>query len=343
MMNTSKTNLSRPIMVIDGLNLFTRNFVVNETTTATGELVGGVVGFIRALGNLINQFHPASVYVVWEQGGPSQRRKHICPDYKANRLTTGQGLKEMYRADGKFQPSSNPQNKVFQLQLLTKALSTLPICQIYVQDTEADDVIAYLVKRKFQTTNNTKLVVSNDKDFYQLLEDPNVRIFDPATKMLIDSDAIKTKLGISPRNITLARAVIGDPSDNLKGVEGIGFKTLASRFAAFSRDDVDLDRDWLIKESKALHNASKRPLKCYSQIIEGEDIIERNWKLMFLDTFCLSSQQIEKINYKVENFEPVLNKMEYLKIFTGNDIPISLEIEQAFSSAKTLFGAFSGS
>lgn len=327
--------ISKPIVVIDGLNYFTRSFMVNEAVTAGGDLVGGVVGFIRGLGNIISQLRPDRVFVVWEQGGPSPRRKHIYSEYKANRATN-KGLQEMYRNDGKFNPASNTKNKVFQLQLLSKALGHLPVCQVYVQDTEADDIIAYLVKRKFQTEACTKIVVSNDKDFYQLLEDKSVRIYDPAKKILIDSAYVLEKFNVSARNITLARSVIGDVSDNLDGVPGIGFKTLASRFKDFAREDVDLDQAWLLEAANSEIKANKKAPKCFGDIISHSTIVARNWHLMYLDTGCLGANQISKVDYKVENFQPLINKLSYIKTFTAADIPLTNDLDFTFSMAKTL-------
>ena len=327
--------ISKPILVIDGLNYFTRNFMVNESVTAGGELVGGVIGFIRGFGKLISQLHPDRVFVVWEQGGPSPRRKHIYSEYKANRATN-KGLQEIYRNDGKFNPNSNTKNKVFQLQLLSKALGHLPVCQVYVQDTEADDIIAYLVKRKFQTEACTKIVVSNDKDFYQLLEDSSIRIFDPARKILIDSEYVLKNFGVSSRNITLARSVIGDVSDNLDGVPGIGFKTLASRFKDFARDDIDLDQAWLLEAANNEIKANKKAPKCLGDILSHSSIVARNWQLMYLDTSCLAASQISKVDYKVENFKPVTDKLNFIKTFTAADIPLTNDLDFTFSMAKTL-------
>lgn len=327
--------INKSILVIDSFNVFMRHFCVNETVTAEGNLVGGVVGFVKALGTYIDQLRPDSVYVIWEQGGPSQRRKHIYPNYKANRATN-KALQDVYRNDGKYIASSDGKNKLFQLQLLTKILGHLPVCQIYVQDTECDDIIAYLVKRKFQNNNQTKIIVSSDKDFYQLLEDKNVRIFDPGKKILIDSKYVLDNFGISARNFTLARALVGDTSDNLNGVPGIGLKTVINRFPEFKRDDVDLDLSWIKNEAAKLLNENKKGPKCYSDIVSHMDIIERNWKLMYLDTSCLASTQISKVDYRLEIFKPICNKMDYIKTFVGADIPLTHDIDQAFLYAKTL-------
>jgi DNA polymerase-1 len=327
--------IEKPILVIDGLNYFLRHFMVNETVSSNGELVGGVVGFIKGLGSMISTLHPDQVIVVWEQGGPSPRRKHIYSEYKANRATS-KALQTVYRSDGKLTPNADGKNKIYQLQLLAKALGNMPVCQVYVQDTECDDIVAYIVKRKLQTSSQTKIVVSSDKDFYQLLEDPTVRIYDPARKILIDEKYILEKFNISPRNITLARAVAGDPSDNLDGVSGIGLKTIAKRFPDIARQDIDLDLSWIKEASVKAINESKKAPKCFSDIVGQMDIVDRNWKLMYLDTSCLAANQISKVDYKLENFKPICNRLDFIKTFIAADIPLTQDLDLAFSVSKLL-------
>jgi DNA polymerase-1 len=329
------STITKPIVVIDGLNFFLRHYMALESMSSTGEPIGGVMGFIKGVGNLISLLHPDQVVVVWEQGGASPRRKHIFSEYKANRATN-KALQTIYRADGRLTPNADGKNKVFQLQLLAKALGNMPICQIYVPDTECDDIIAYIVKRRLQTIPQTKIVVSNDKDFYQLLEDPSIRIYDPARKILIDGAWVLDKFGISPRNMTLARALVGDPSDNLNGVPGVGFKTVAGRFPDVARTDMDLDLTWIREAAAGAISASKKPPKCYGDILREMAIVERNWKLMFLDTSCLAPSQIEKVDYKLENFKSVCNRLEFIKTFTTADIPVTQDLDSAFSASKTL-------
>jgi len=330
------STITKPILVIDGFNAFLRHFMVNESITVTGKPVGGVMGFIRGLGSLVSLLHPDQVIVVWEQGGPSPRRKHIFSEYKANRVTS-KALQPMFRNDGKFNPSTDAENKAFQLQMLTKALGAMPICQVYVPDTEADDIIAYVVKRKLQGSSQTKIVVSNDKDFYQLLEDPTVRIYDPARKILIDGAWVLEKFGISPRNMTLARAVAGDSSDNINGVDGIGLKTIARRFPDVAKTDVDLDLTWIREAAaEAISSAGKKPPKCYMDVILNMPTIQRNWSLMFLDTSCLASTQIAKVDYKLENYKTVCNRLEFIKIFTAADVTFTADLDSAFTAVKTL-------
>jgi 5'-3' exonuclease len=81
----TSTTTERPILIIDAFNNFLRHFLVNQEINLHSQPVGGVVGFMKSVDYLVGTFCPSRVYVVWENGGASQRRKHISPEYKANR------------------------------------------------------------------------------------------------------------------------------------------------------------------------------------------------------------------------------------------------------------------
>lgn len=351
----SGTSSLLPILVVDGLGLFTRSFAVNETVNTNGDAVGGIIGFMKALGGIISHLNPGSVYVVWEQGGGTTRRKKLYPEYKANR-----GKAPSRQQYGLASSSGN--NKAWQLQVLTAALGQMPVCQIYVPDTEGDDVIAYLVKRKFQLRSSTKYLVSTDKDFYQLLEDQTVRVFDPVTKTIVDSNVVMDKFGIPPRNLCLARCVAGDTSDNISGVPGVGIKTVHKAYPGIRDATVDRDLTWLFeaaeKATKGLGDddavvgvtprsilfseahTKRRPrsqLKCHQSILDHKSVVERNWKLMYLDTGCLTSPQISKINTRVDGFVPsTWNRFEWIKVLRAADVVITEDMDRTFTEMKSL-------
>lgn len=324
--------MDRPILIFDGFNCFIRNLVVNESITASGDLVGGTLGFLRMMVNLINQFKPTKVYICWEQGGASPRRKHIYSEYKANRAKTG---KDAFKKDGKINALADKENKSRQLLLLANILNCLPVCQLYLPEVEADDIAGWLIRNKLKTENAQKILVSSDKDFYQLLEDNSVRIYNPATKNLVNADEVIERFGISPRNITVARSIVGDESDNIDGISGVGLKTVASRFSELKSTEMDYDIDWILERSKETINESvnskrksvKIP-KCFQDIVLGEEVIRRNWKLMFLDNSSLSSNQIQKLDSKVDGFEPKINQLQFIKNFTANNIVVSNDIDR---------------
>lgn len=332
--NKARREAERPIVFIDGMNLFIRNFMVNEAMNAHGEPIGGVIGFLRFVNAILSQFAPQKVYVVWEAGGPSPRRKALSKDYKANRAKVKdfqQNQKGEASIKGLLKYDENA--KVTQLSLLNQILKTTPICQVFVKETECDDILAYLVKDKYSSfshPNTKKMIVSNDKDFYQLLDDPNLSIFDPATKTLVTEKTVLEKFSIAPRNFCLAKAFVGDNSDNIEGVPGIGFKTLRKRYEALEDTSRDITINEVIADARAVigNSGKKKPLKMYEQIVESEELVHRNWKLMYLNSSSLSASQIQKVDYQVDNHEPICNRIDMISLFMRNNINAAFNIDQ---------------
>lgn len=324
------TKSKRPIYVVDGMNIFIRSFMVNETMNSKSEPIGGVVGFIKFIDNLNSNYCPGQIIVVWEAGGGSPRRKALYPEYKANRakikdfkrLKTGAtNIKDLLKLD--------EGNKVMQLALLYRVLNTTPICQVFIKDTEGDDIVGYLIKEKFASLypDTEKVIVSSDKDFYQLLDDPTVKIYDPAKKIFLAAKDVAERYEISARNFCLAKAIVGDDSDNIEGIPGVGFKTAAKRFSKLLDASTDLTIEDILVECQDKIGA-KAKQKIYADILSGESVIRRNWKLMYLNTSTLAASQIEKVNFIVDNHEPKMDKLALMKTFVANGINMTLDFDR---------------
>lgn len=327
----------RPIVIIDGMNIFIRSFVVNEATTASGDPCGGVVGFLKSLNWITNNLVPSKIYVVWEQGGGSPRRKKIFPGYKANRIKIRSEFSDINKVAGAA-PSkqwimNDTENKLTQVKQLVEVCKNLPICQLYVPDCEGDDVVSYMVKNKLANEDTRKIVVSNDKDFYQLLTNKSVMIYDPATKVFVDGDNVFQKFGIAPRNFALARTLIGDPSDNIPGVPGIAFKTAQKRFTELADKENDHSVADLLESCRVQVNA-KTKIRTYAAVLDCKEIVERNWQIMYLDSSDLSGQQIQKINYVVDNFQPKMDKLGMIKCLLSAGIVTDLNFDRMAQQMK---------
>jgi len=327
----------RPIVVVDGMNLFVRHFAVNESVTTSGEPCGGVVGFIKALYGLTCQFAPAKVYVVWEQGGGCPRRKKLFPEYKANRTKVKSDFKAVHLSPGEKPTKKwimdDTENKLRQVKTLVDALKHLPVCQLYVAETECDDVIGFLIRNKLKSENAMKIIVSSDRDFYQLLDEPNVKLYNPADKSFHDGPIVKVKVGkdeyveIPARNYALVRTLTGDDSDNIPGVPGLGFKTTLKLFPSLLEPGEDHTIDKLLEVANGHLKADKKPLKAYSSVSQCEAIIRRNWQLMYLSTSTLAYNQITKIEGAVDNFQPKIDKLGVIKFLLGAGIVSALNFD----------------
>jgi len=291
----------RPVLIIDALNLFMRHFIANPTMSSLGHHAGGIVGFLKAIRFLIDRTNPTDVMVVWEGGG-STRRRALFSGYKANRKP--QRLNRFYGDD----IPDTAQNRDDQITRLIELIRLVPINQLYISDCEADDVIGYLAKHQFKDRNC--VIVSSDKDFYQLLSN-RVSQWSPGQKAFITPDSVVEKFGIPPHNFCTARCFSGDPSDNIPGVKGAGFRTLVKRFPEFADPDFVSVDDILNLSERRIQDSK---VKLYGSIIASAEAAKRNWKLMYLDTSNLAASQIQKVNHLVDTFEPSRNKIGLMRI-----------------------------
>ena len=295
-----------PVLLIDGLNFFTRHFVVNPTMSGQGHHIGGTVGMLKGIRLLVEKIGPKRVVVVWEGGG-SPRRRAIYPNYKSGRRP--QKLNRFYD-----EIPDTYQNRDYQIALTIEALNYVPIQQLYVSDCEADDIIAYTSRYMFP--DDKIVVVSSDKDLYQLINE-RVMQYSPGQKKLITANDVHEKFGVYPENITAVRCFTGDQSDGLEGIKGAGFKTMVKRFPQLSGKESVLIED-LLDEAKKILNQTK--VKVYKNIVEDMDIVRRNWKLMFLDTKNLSADQIQKVRSSIENYKPTKNKIGLMRLLMRESV-----------------------
>jgi 5'-3' exonuclease len=284
----------------------------------SGQHAGGIIGFLNGLRQLIDNINPSMTIIAWESGG-SARRKALFSGYKANRRPPK--LNRYYEDDI---PDTN-ENRLYQAKVLVSLLRHTPVCQLFVENCEADDIIGYLCRNKLK--NEKKVVASSDRDFYQLIDDNTIMYSFSSKKFIGASDVIK-EFNISPDNFVLAKAVCGDTSDAIPGVKGVGFKTLSKRFDMVSKQ---LSVNELIEMSSVAKENSN--VKIYGQICENSDIIRRNWRLMYLDVANLSATQARAVDAAVENFKPSQHQMKFMKMMIDEGLQ-SFDCVEFFSSFK---------
>jgi 5'-3' exonuclease len=114
-------------------------------------------------------------------------------------------------------------------------------------------------------------------------------------------------MGVHPTNMALARAMIGDPSDNLPGIKGVGFTTVAKRLNFLSSEKA-----YTIQEVIDFCEKIDSKLKIFSNIIEGKEVIEHNYRMMQLYAPQMSFQSKAIVKEAVENFESTFNRTEII-------------------------------
>ncbi len=282
------------ILIIDGMNLFIRNYVVNCDKTLTGYPIGGLTGFIRSLGKLLCLSKFDLCIIAWDGKDGSIKRRLIYKNYKDNRKP----LKPIYSLD--LSQTEERSIRYVQLALLKNILKDVSLFQIEINELEADDVISYIVNEKF--LNSKKIIYSTDKDFYQLLNN-NVIIYN--SRKIITCNKLLNDHNIFYENYILYKVLCGDKSDNIDGIKGFGEKTVVKLFPFLSNQEkIELSKIFLYAQDKICKN------KLYEKVVQSKNLIERNYKLMNLSYSDFSIMYKEKIDQILENDLPLFSKIK---------------------------------
>ena len=199
-------------MLIDGNSLAYRAFYALPTSmsTASGQVTNAVFGFTSMLINLWRDHSPDRIVVAFDRPEPTFRHERV-PTYKANRRST-------------------PGILVQQMGLVREIIDALGVPTAEAVRHEADDVIATLAAEG-RDAGEEVIIVSGDRDVYQLVEDPLIRVLynrrGVSDYVLYDEAGILERTGVRPADYVTYAALRGDASDNLPGVPGVGEKTAA--------------------------------------------------------------------------------------------------------------------
>lgn len=275
--------LNDHVLLIDGMNMFIRNFAMVKTLDPSGNHVGGIQGFLKSLGAMVSLFDPTRVICVFDGKGSTTNRKNIDPNYKAQRKHTR--ITNWGLFDTKEEELESIRGQVDRLQ---DYLGCLPVSVIEIEKCEADDVIALLCQ-EYANRGRKSTIISTDKDFLQLVRE-GVEVYNPVKKELATPSNILDILKVHPKNYNLVKAMLGDVADNLRGVKGLGLKTLVKEFPELSTNpQLSLKDIYSISESRM---DSK---KLYAKLIFEWDLVIRNMSLMDLQDTLLTEYDIEQI------------------------------------------------
>lgn len=301
----------RRILIVDQLNMFFRSYIVDPSMSAHGYPVGGLKGCLNNMLWLCEQARPDMIIVCWDGEGGSKKRKLINSDYKEGRKPI-----RLNRDSSALSEEEEGQNKIWQQVRLMDYYNHMPIIQLVHPSTEADDLVSFIVTSK-RFEDDQKVIVSSDKDYFQLLDNKTI-IVRPTQKEIMTKNDVITKYGLHPNNFALARALAGDPSDNLKGVGGAGLMTVEQRFPLLKEErGVTLDE---LKAFCTEQLNKKKPLKVFENAVKNWDIVEENYKLMQLYVPTMSYEAKTACNAAIDNFEPTFNKMEIIKMLKDDGV-----------------------
>ncbi len=239
------------LIIVDGFGFVFRAYHVQPPLTAPdGRPVGAIYGFTSMLLKLINDFNPKEAVIVLDSPGKNFRHK-IYPQYKANRPPA-------------------PEDLIEQLKLIRIAAEALNFKVLEKPGYEADDIIATLAKQASKAGKDA-IIVSSDKDLMQLI-DTNVKMYDASKSKFVEQEDVEKKFGVGPDQVREVQALMGDKSDNIPGIRGIGPKTASELIKEFS------NLEGIYASLDKISSASKR-----IKIEAGKEDAFLSWQLVGLD------------------------------------------------------------
>lgn len=243
------------LMALDGNSLAYRAFFAlpEDMANASGQSTNAVYGFTTMLMNLIREHKPDGIAVVFDRPEPTFRHEAI-PEYKAQR-------------------EKAPDTLVQQLGLVRGLLDALGIKWFEMPGFEGDDIIATMAEHA-EHDGHHLIVVTGDRDSYQLVKDPLIRVLynkrGVSDYALYDEAGIVERTGVSPRLYAEYAALRGDPSDNLLGIPGVGEKTAAKLMTQYGSLEAVIDA------------ANDQTPKLKAGLLEHGERVKRNAKMMVL-------------------------------------------------------------
>jgi len=300
------------VLIVDGLNTFIRAYSASPALNANGEHIGGISGFLASVGSAIKTINPTRVVVVFDGKNGSAKRKKIFPDYKATRKVKIR----LNRADTVDKEDTQLQ----QLIRLIDYLEVLPITVMTLDESEADDVMAFITNEYLTPKESHTFIMSSDKDFLQLVS-KHVHVWSPTKKKLYYEEDVFNEYGFYPQNFPIFRALAGDKSDNIPGAPGLAPKTILKRFPKLAEEHT-MSLDEFFDYAKELSVGSK--IKVYNTVVDHEEEIRLYHKIMQLqETILNASTQMRALSL-VEEKSSKLAKIKFHQLLVEDGMTAAL-------------------
>lgn len=217
-------NSQQLLVLVDGSSYLHRAFhALPPLTTAQGEPTGAVYGVISMLKKIMADYHPDYFAVVFDASGKNFRHE-MYPEYKATRPKMAEDLK-------------------LQIEPLHEIINAMGIPLLIINGVEADDVIGTLARIAHATQEISTLISTGDKDLAQLVNQ-EINLVNTMTNITLDTARVKDKFGVRPEQIVDYLTLVGDSSDNIFGVSGVGPKTAVKWLAEYGTlENIILHQD----------------------------------------------------------------------------------------------------
>jgi 5'-3' exonuclease len=292
------------------MNTFLRSFAMIPAINPQGNHVGGLVGFLKSIGYAIKLIRPTRIILVFDGQGNITNRRNTYSDYKANRQ-----IKRITNFQVFSSLEEESESVSTQMLRLLDYLKCLPVNISIIDKIEADDTIAYLSQR----LKDNVIIYSADQDFLQLVNN-RITVYSPIKKQFYRPNDVFEQYGLYPPNFITMKCLMGDKSDNLPGVKGLGPKKLFKLFPELSGTEK-----FTLKEAyqKATNNVEEHGL--YGNIHLFKNQLEINYQLMSLEDIELLDADQQELDKLIETESYNFNKAKFLGMYEkdllGRGIP----------------------
>tara|TARA_R110001606_G_scaffold9603_4_gene41368 strand:- start:541 stop:1476 length:936 start_codon:yes stop_codon:yes gene_type:complete len=292
------------------MNTFLRSFAIIPAINPQGNHIGGLVGFMKSLGYAIKLIQPTRVILVFDGQGNITNRRNTYSEYKANRQ-----IKRITNFNVFSTLEEESDSVSTQMMRLLDYLKTLPVNISIIDKIEADDTIAYLS----QKLKDDVIIYSADQDFLQLV-DKRITVYSPIKKKFYRPQDIYDQYGLYPKNFITMKCLMGDKSDNLPGVKGLGPKKLFKYFPELSSNKL-----FTLNEAynKATEKAEEHGI--YGNVHLFKNQLEINYELMSLEDIQLLDKDEQELDELITTSPNNFNKAKFLGMYEkdllGRGIP----------------------
>lgn len=298
------------VLLVDSLNTFLRSFVMINHINPQGNHIGGLTGYLKSIGFAIKLIKPTRVILVFDGLGGSTNKKYLYPEYKANRK-----LNKITNWEGFETREEEAESITNQIVRLIDYLKCLPVDLLCIDKIEADDVIGFIANE----LEKEVVIMSSDKDYLQIVSD-RITVYSPIKKRFYTPKQVKEEIGVPAINYLNYKVLLGDASDNVPGVRGIGPKKLTKYFPQLLQErKVPLQDIIQTAFDKQEEN------KAYQSVYNFRNQLEINEKLMDLHSPNVPLEDINTINETLADPKRTLDRQTFLEMYSednlGNSIP----------------------
>ena len=282
--------MQEEVYLIDGSAYIYRAYhAIAPLSNSKGLPTHAVLGFVNMVKRLVREKQPAFLAIAFDSRGPVFRHQ-MYPAYKANRPPM-------------------PEDLSLQIPYIKQFVAASRILMLEEQGVEADDIIASAVTF-FKAAGHKVVLVSGDKDLLQLVSD-DVVMWDPMKDKVMDREAIHQKYSVYPEQLLDLFALIGDTSDNVPGVPGIGPKTAEKLINTYGSLDGLFERVEVLKQSRVKE-----------QLIENKDAAYLSRRLIRLKTDVALPKDLSRYALPAaddEELGKIYAELEFSSLLKGID------------------------